>query len=88
MEYMVYRWYIMMIRHMNHQHPVVQTVIAAQAVLRSARNTLQVEAWRMGKRAPQYMLRALDTLQHAQEHLSEEIRSREDCWIPTEVSAA
>jgi hypothetical protein len=75
----------MTIRHMNHQHPVVQTVIAAQSTLRAARNKLQTEVWRMGKRAPQYKLQALNALQHAQEHLSEEIRRRDDCWTPTEI---
>lgn len=75
----------MMVNHMNHAHPVVLNCIAAQSILRARRNELQLQAWRLGRRAPQYLLRALDALLHAQEHLSAEVKGRPDCWIASET---
>jgi hypothetical protein len=67
--------------YIDHSSTKVQNIIAAQARLRTARNEAQLEVWRMGKRAPQYKLRALDALLHAELHLSEEIRTDLSCWV-------
>jgi|GEM_PF-4537224 len=73
------------VQHIDTGHPVVQAILAAQTTLRARRNALQLESWKMGRRTPKYLLRALDVLDHAQTHLSEEIKARPDCWVPSEV---
>jgi hypothetical protein len=68
--------------HINHANPKVQTIMAAQAILRVSMRALYQESRHLPLKAERLRAsKACAKVDRAMVQLSEEIRQDSDCWV-------